>query len=98
MKTIVKVYIHAAYEDWNKKYRMTAWSQDMSSASHCGPLVGTHEFEFDEPPYDVLVNGTIAQYREQQKKVLADAEMKSQEIEALIQELLCIEYRPAEVA
>ena len=93
----IKVYVHAEYKEWDKKYAFKAWGIDMSGlvGLSIGPLVGTHEFEFDAPPYDVLVNGTIQQYREQQKEILAEAERKRAVLEQKIKELLCIEDKSA---
>ena len=39
------------------------------------------------------MNGTIAQYREMQKQILAESEKKRADIEQKINELLCIEYK-----
>lgn len=86
-------YIHAKYDEYEKKYDFNLWSRDMSAYDSAGAFVGTHEFAFDAPPHKVLVNGTIAQYRKEQKKILAEAEAKRVELERRINELLCIEYK-----
>lgn len=88
----IKVYIHAEYNEWEKKYAFSAWSIDMSD--HRGPVVGVQEIDFDPPPHEVLVNGTVAKYREMQKEILAEAEAKRLHLERKINELLCIEHKP----
>lgn len=87
-------YIHAEYNEWEKKYVFKVWSMDMSSTPHCGPLVSTCDIEFEAPPHEVLVSGTIEKYREMQKQILAESEKRRSELEQKINELLCIEYRP----
>jgi hypothetical protein len=89
----VQVFIHAKYDVYEKKFVFNPMAFDGTDYD-CGALVGTAEVEFDPPPYDVLVNGTIKQYREEQKKILADAEVRRAAIERRINELLCIEYKP----
>ena len=84
-------YIHAEYDPWAKSYRFQISQVDMSP--NWGPVLATAEVEFDPPPHDVLVNGTIKQYREMQTKILAEAQMKHNEIEKTIQEMLCIECK-----
>ena len=90
----VKVYIHAEYCEYEKTYRLVPWSQDMTGQSRCGQLVETVEVDVAMPPNDVLVNGTIEMYREQQKKVRAEAERLNTELQESINNLLCIEYKP----
>lgn len=87
----IKVFIHAKWDEWDKEYRFYPWGQDMSSSSNeVGPLVGTHEFDFDAPPHEVLVNGTIESFR----KVRAEAELRCNQIQEQINTLLCIEHKP----
>ena len=88
------VYIHAEYNEWEKRHEFKVWSIDMSRTASCGPLVGTHEIDFDPPPNEVLVAGTIKEYRARQKEILAKSEMQRAELEQRINELLCLEYKP----
>ena len=90
----LKVYIHANYDEYEKVYTYKAWSQDMSTSEYCGPLVETLEVDFTPPPHDVLVKGTIAQYREHQKKIMAEAERQRAILEQRINDMLCLEYQP----
>lgn len=87
----IKGYIHAAYDEYEKKYDFRVWSQDMTHGSYTGPLVEVVEIEFNEPPREVLVNGTIGAYREQQQKIRAEAESKCNRLQQAIDDLLCIE-------
>lgn len=89
----IKVYIHAQYDEYEKVYRYIPWSQEMSSQSQCGPLVETLEVDFAPPPHEVLVKGTIAGYREEQKRILAEAERNRAILEQRINDLLSIEYK-----
>lgn len=88
------VYIYATYDEYEKAYNFDVWSCDMSSSEHVGPLVGQTEIDFTPPPRDVLVNGTIEQYRAAQKKIMAKAELNIKVLEQRINDLLCLEYKP----
>ena len=90
----LKCYIHAKYNDWEKKYAFDVWSRDMSKVEGFGAAVGTGEIDFDPPPHEVLVKGTVAEYRERQTKILGEAEAMRAELEKRINELLCLEYKP----
>ncbi len=94
----IEGYIHASYCEYEKKYNFQIWGHDMSGQPSCGPLVEKVEVEFTPPPHEVMVKGTIAQYREQQKRVMAEAERLRNELEQRINDLLCIEYKPETVA
>jgi hypothetical protein len=87
-------YIHAKYNEYEKKHEFHVLSFDASEYSQsCGPLVGTHEFDFDPPPHDILVKGTIQQYRDEQKRIAGEAEAQCAALEQKINELLCLEYK-----
>lgn len=88
-----KAYVHAQYNDWEKEYRFSVWSHDMSGVQGY-VLVQEIEVEFDAPPRDVLVNGTIEAYRKEQQKIRADAESKVNRLQQAIDDLLCLEYKP----
>jgi hypothetical protein len=89
----MKAYVHAQYSEWAKEYRFSIWSQDMSS---CGGYVLVQEVEvdFEAPPREVLVNGTIEAYRKEQQNIRAEAESKVNRIQQAIDDLLCLEYKP----
>lgn len=89
----IKVYIHAAYSEYDHEYHFQPWQHDMSSQAHCGPMVGTVEFDFDPPPKEVLLKGQIEAYREQQKQVRAEAERMCNEIQGRINDMLCLEHK-----
>lgn len=52
------------------------------------------EVEFKEPPREVLVNGAVAAYREEQARIKAEAQSKVALLDEEIQRLLCIEHKP----
>ena len=86
------IYIFAKYDDYEKKYRFHAWGYDMTG-SDVGVLVEKREVSFDPPPHSALVEGTIAEYKETQKKIVAEAEKKRNEIQQKINDLLCLENK-----
>ena len=88
----IPVFIFAKYDDYDKRYSFHAWGFDMAG-NDVGQLIEKMEVEIDTPPHDVLVQGTISEYREQQKKIMADAYRKRQEIEERIKNMLSIEYK-----
>lgn len=79
----LKIYIHAKYCEFRKEY----------DSEHFGVVVEETEVEFTPPPYEVLVNGTIAAYRAKQKKIRADAESEVNILQQRINDLLCIENK-----
>ena len=85
----VKTSVWAYYSEFSKDWNYTSHDADMSKVGWI--KVSDHEIEFDELPRDVLVNGTIDAFRAEQQRIRAEAEVKAQNIEAQIQELLCIE-------
>ena len=93
----LKAYIHAHYDDFDKEYVFQVWSQDMSKSEYGGPLVEVQEIDFTPPPNEVLVNGTIQNYRDAQKKIRADAESQCNMIQQRINDLLCLEHKTEDV-
>lgn len=91
----VKGYIHAQYDEYEKEYRFSIWTHDMTSCQGY-VLVEEVEIEFNAPPHEVLVNGTIAAYKAEQQKIRAEAESKVNRLQRAIDDLLCIEYKPAQ--
>lgn len=91
----LKVCIHAKYDDYEKQHDFSVWAHNMNGTSGYH-MVEEREIDFDAPPRDVLVNGTIAAYRAEQQRVRAEAEQKSQRIQRAIDELLAIEYKADE--
>ncbi|EHD22100.1 MULTISPECIES: hypothetical protein [Brenneria] len=68
---------------------------DMSQQGYT--LLGTHTDTFPVPqvsPVD-LINLQIDTLKNQQQKILADAQIKAGELEDKIQRLLCIEHQPS---
>ena len=90
----LKAYVHAQYCEYEKRYNLQVWGHDMTGTASLGPLVEVVEIDVAMPPNDVLVNGTIEMYRQQQKKVIAEAERVNAELQQRINDLLCIEYKP----
>lgn len=90
----IKVYIHAKYDEWEKKWDFNPWSCDMSASDSFGACVAEVEVDFPEPPHETLVNGQINAWREKQKKIRAEAEKFCNELERQIMEIQCIEYKP----
>ncbi len=93
LKMKVKLYVHADYESWNKKWEFKTWQNDMTDTEGFGYCVQVVEIEFDfkEPTHDELVKKHILAMRNVQTKLRAETEVKIQNIEQQIQEMLCIE-------
>lgn len=69
---------------------MTFYSKLLDGWTKVGKATITVTFDDDNE----IVGSMIAALKEEQKRVLADAEVKSNAIEAKIQSLLAIEYKP----
>lgn len=94
----IKAFIHAKYNEHTKDYDFMTWSGDMSGCNMGYVLIEECEVEFVAPPRDVLVNGTVSEYRDMQKKIRAEAEEKCNRIQRSIDDLLCLEYKPSQEA
>ncbi|WP_137742518.1 hypothetical protein R0L47_10120 [Pectobacterium polonicum] len=68
---------------------------DMSQYGHT--LIGTHAVIVPIPQISnsELTNRQIASLKNQQQKIIADAQIQAGEIEDQIQRLLCIEHHPS---
>ena len=67
-------------------------NDDMSSFGYTA--LQTVEVEFNDIPREVLVSGAIAAYREEQKRIRAEAQSKVARLDEAIQSLLCLEHKP----
>ena len=92
----LKGYIHAQYDDYEKEYRFSVWSMNMTSCQGY-VFVDEVELEFTPPPHSALVNGTIEAYRAEQQKIRAEAESKVNMLQRAIDDLLCLEHKPERV-
>jgi len=88
----VKVYVHAAWDSFGKKFDYTAWPYKSDAF---GVLVLTKEIDAPEVDETELKSGVVKFMRAEQQKIRAEAEVKYQNIEQQIQELLCIEDKSA---
>ena len=88
----IKAYINAQYDEYEKEYQFSVFPNDMTSVGYT--MIEELEIEFNAPPREVLVNGTVANYREMQKTIRAEAESKCNRIQRSIDDLLCLEYKP----
>ena len=85
----VTAFVHASYDSYKKKFVYQTWPH--KSDGIFGVFIG--EIEFDAPDVDEgeLKNGTVKAMKSEQQKIRAEAEVKIQNIEQQIGELLCIE-------
>ena len=87
------VYVYAQWCDYRKEYRYSAWSIDGLASQGYVPVQSV-EIEFDEPPHETLVNGTVELWKAEQKRIEAEAHNKITQLQRQINEMLCIEYKP----
>lgn len=90
----IKCTLHATpdqYEEGGFAFHVFR-HEDMSGCGYTA--LDTVEVEFTVPPRDVMVNGAIAAFRQKQREIRAEAEVKAKNIEEQIQRLLCIEHKP----
>ena len=94
MKERMQCTLHSKvdqYEDDGFSYHVFS-HEDMTSCGYTA--LSTIEVEFDLPPRDVLIAGAVAAYREEQKRIRAEAQIKVTQLDDAIQRLLCIEHKP----
>ena len=82
------VYVYVTYSQVNKCIQYEAWpcKSDAWGQLHCET-----EIDIPEANMDDVINGKITSMRVEQQKLRADCELKVQNIEQQIGELLAIE-------
>lgn len=91
----VTLYVHAL-KQFNGTYRYQAYTFKADVSLGVGFVVSEHtvEIPYQELPLEQLVNAEIEMLREEQNKILADAQVNSSLLEDQIQMLLCVEGKP----
>lgn len=90
MKKEITVYIQAKYQKYADTFDYCALDMIMGDDYI---LLETRVLEFDVPPREVLVNGTITAYRKQQQTLRAQAEKDCLALEDTINKLLALENK-----
>ena len=84
----LKAYVHSSYDQYEKTFRFCAFScKDMPGYVFLEEV----ELDYEEPSHDAMINGTVAAYRAEQKRLRAEAEEKATQLERQIGEMLAIE-------
>lgn len=91
----VTLYIHAR-KQFDGSYHYAAFTFKADVSLGVGFVVSEHtvEIPFQELTSEQLVSAEIEMLREEQNKILADAQVKSSLLEDQIQMLLCLEGKP----
>jgi hypothetical protein len=87
----LKAKVLAEWQQWEHKWAFTVWPDYTDPASLGKMLLADVEVEIPDPSNITLQNGMVEAYREEQKRVRADAEEKVTQLQARIDEMLCIE-------
>lgn len=94
MKVTVKGVLHWHKYTYQEHGDYQIWSNDMSS---CGPEyapIQPVECSFEIPDDFDPVPGQIAALRAKKQEILAETQLKVNNLEEQIQSLLCIEHKP----
>lgn len=91
MKAMIKGFVHAEKEPWEKEAQYAIYPFDMSKSSTRFVLVGEQDFEIDVPDGFDIRAGLVARLEKEKQSVLAAAQAKVTQIEGEIQSLLAIE-------
>ena len=83
-------FISAKYDEYDQAWEFFVNTFDMSDMGGYIPVTEI-EVEFDLPEVAELTKETVARYRQRQQQLRAEAEMKCNAIEDVLQNLLCIE-------
>ncbi len=86
----VDVYVYAKVENWRKDVCYYAYFTGDIPGNHMGTLIAETSVEIDEPNIHEIIDGTVKTMRAEQQKIRAEAEVKYQNIEQQIQEMLCL--------
>lgn len=91
---IVKAYIHAQWDRWDKKWNYYVFSHNITTQGYI--LLETREIPFQSPNDRALKEQFAALLRANKTQVMADATAEMTEIDGQIQELLALEDRSGE--
>lgn len=92
-KETVPVYVFAHYNEYLKKFCLITDGSDIMADTWV--LVKETGIEVEMPAHEVLVAAAVKTLRAEKAKILAEAQVKANEVEQKIQEFLCIEYKSA---
>ncbi len=84
-----KVYIHAHWDKWDKKWEYRPYSYAMESKDYL--LVDTQMVQFESPTDKQMRLLLAEQLREKKKDILAEAYKEATEVDGEIQQLLALE-------
>lgn len=90
----VKVWIYASWNKYSNVHTYSIFSYEADKYSPEYQLIGETEVYFEEPAFTELMNGTVAALRKERATILGDAQAKATKIEAQINDLLALEFKP----
>lgn len=85
----LEVFIHYEYNSSEKKFDYTVHTSDFGWLGET--LIETQELEFESPPEAEMRRIAYASLQAKRQKVLADAQVKANELDAQAHELLALE-------
>jgi len=88
----IKAYIYAEYNSHSKSFNFQPWGHKCLDNTF-GKFIGETEVEFPDVDPVELLKGQVVLMRAEQQKIRAEAEVKYQNIETQIQQMLCIEHK-----
>lgn len=94
MKTTINAFLHYHKYEWDENPTYMLFNCDMGS---CGPeyvLIGVQEVEVEIPDDFDPRPQQIEALKEAKQKILAETQIKVNNIEEQIQRILAIEYKP----
>lgn len=90
----IKGYITANWNQWEKRHEFKVWSCNVSEGNKEYTFVGEVEVEFDAPPNEALVAGSVAAWKAEQDRIQAEATLKVNQLQQAINDMLCLEHKP----
>lgn len=97
MKVKIKGFVHWHKYEWDSEPQYAIWRCDMSDNGPEYVCIGEREFETEIPDDFDPRPSQISALRKAKQEILADAQLKVNNIEEQIQSLLCIEHKAAAV-
>ena len=94
MKIPLEIFVIWEHEEWMDAPQFSAWSCDVSKTNPSYALVTTATVEVEIPDDFDPVPQRIATLKNERQRILAEAEVKANNIEDQIRRLLCIEHKP----
>jgi hypothetical protein len=94
MKVMIKCFVHAEKEPWDKEMKYSVYPFSMVGTSRGYALIDTRDVELEVPDDFDIRPSLVATLEREKKELMAKFQARVTEIDGEIQSLLAIENKP----